>query len=32
TFIRKSHKEGKNIRVMLPEAVWQYMDEMNFYR
>ncbi len=32
TFIRKFHKEGKNIRPMLPEAVWVYLDEMNFYR
>ena len=32
TFIRKARKEGKDIRAMLPEAVWQYMDEMNFYR
>jgi nicotinate-nucleotide adenylyltransferase len=32
TFIRKNHKAGKNVRPMLPEAVWQYMDEMNFYR
>ncbi|TMU54873.1 nicotinate (nicotinamide) nucleotide adenylyltransferase [Flagellimonas algicola] len=32
TFIRKSHKEGKSIRALLPEAVWKYMDEMNFYR
>ncbi|MGB5646739.1 nicotinate (nicotinamide) nucleotide adenylyltransferase [Muriicola sp.] len=32
TFIRKSHKAGKNVRPMLPEAVWKYMDEMNFYR
>jgi len=32
TFIRKSHKEGKNIKALLPEAVWKYMDEMNFYR
>ncbi len=32
TFIRKSHKSGKNVRPMLPEAVWKYMDEMNFYR
>jgi len=32
TFIRKSHKEGKNIRPMLPDAVWKYLDEMNFYR
>ncbi|CAM4166535.1 nicotinate (nicotinamide) nucleotide adenylyltransferase [Zobellia roscoffensis] len=32
TFIRKNHKVGKNIRPLLPEAVWKYMDEMNFYR
>jgi len=32
TFIRKNHKAGKNIRPLLPEAVWHYMDEMNFYR
>ena len=32
TFIRKQHKAGKDIRAMLPEAVWKYMDEMNFYR
>ena len=32
TFIRTNHKNGKNIRAMLPEAVWKYMDEMNFYR
>ncbi|MBC6997376.1 nicotinate (nicotinamide) nucleotide adenylyltransferase [Cytophaga sp. FL35] len=32
TFIRNSHKEGKNIRPLLPQEVWLYMDEMNFYR
>ena len=32
TFIRKQHKAGKNIRPLLPENVWRYMDEMNFYR
>lgn len=32
TFIRQNHKEGKNIRPLLPDAVWKYMDEMNFYR
>ena len=32
TFIRKQHKAGRNVRPMLPEAVWTYMDEMNFYR
>lgn len=32
TFIRKSIKSGKNIRPMLPEHVWNFVDEMNFYR
>lgn len=32
TFIRNEIKEGKNIRPMLPEHVWDYLDEMNFYR
>ncbi|MEM8999000.1 MAG: nicotinate (nicotinamide) nucleotide adenylyltransferase [Bacteroidota bacterium] len=32
TFIRKQHHQGKNIRPLLPDAVWQYLDEMNFYR
>ena len=32
TFIRNEIKEGKNIRPMLPEHVWEYLDEMNFYR
>lgn len=32
TFIRKGIKEGKNIRPMLPQNVWEYLDEMNFYR
>ena len=32
TFIRKSIKDGKNVRPMLPEAVWKYLDEMNFYK
>ncbi|TDI78072.1 MAG: nicotinic acid mononucleotide adenylyltransferase, partial [Bacteroidetes bacterium] len=32
TFIRKSIKDGKNIRPMLPQNVWKYLDEMNFYR
>lgn len=31
TFIRKSIKEVKNVRPMLPENVWEYLDEMNFY-
>lgn len=32
TFIRKAIPEGKNIRPLLPEKVWKYLDEMNFYR
>ena len=32
TMIRKAVKEGKLVRPMLPEAVWQYLDEMNFYK
>ena len=32
TFIRKSIKEGKNVKPMLTEHVWEYVDEMNFYR
>ena len=32
TFIRNAIKTGKNIRPMLPEHVWTYIDEMNFYK
>lgn len=32
TFIRKSIKENKNVRALLPYKVWKYMDEMNFYK
>jgi nicotinate-nucleotide adenylyltransferase len=32
TFIRREYKKGKNIRPLVPNAVWKYMDEMNFYR
>ncbi|MCX7551154.1 nicotinate (nicotinamide) nucleotide adenylyltransferase [Xanthomarina sp. F2636L] len=32
TFIRKSIKADKNVRPMLTEAVWKYIDEMSFYR
>jgi nicotinate-nucleotide adenylyltransferase len=32
TFIRKAIKEGKNVKPMLPEHVWNYLDEMNFYK
>ena len=32
SFIRKSIKEGKNVRYLLTESVEKYIDEMNFYR
>lgn len=32
TFIRKAIKAGKNVKPMLPEFVWEYLDEMNFYK
>ena len=32
TFIRNAVKEGKNVKPMLPEHVWAYLDEMNFYK
>jgi nicotinate-nucleotide adenylyltransferase len=32
TFIRKAIKKGKNIRPLLPSNVWEYLDEMNFYK
>ena len=32
TFIRKSIEAQKNCRPLLPEAVYTYIDEMNFYK
>ncbi len=32
TFIRKAIKENNDIRTMLPFGVWNYIDEMNFYK
>lgn len=32
TFIRKAIKDKKNVSPMLPPKVWQYIDEMNFYK
>ncbi|MDO6759954.1 nicotinate (nicotinamide) nucleotide adenylyltransferase [Tamlana sp. 2_MG-2023] len=32
SFIRKSIAANKNIQPMIPEHVWKYMDDMNFYR
>ncbi|MDA9069652.1 hypothetical protein N8013_04375 [Algibacter sp.] len=25
-------KAGKNVQPMLPQHVWEYLDEMNFYK
>ena len=32
TFIRKAIKKNKNIRPLLSDNVWKYIDEMNFYK
>lgn len=32
SFIRAQIKAGKNTKPLLPEAVWDYIDEMNFYK
>ncbi len=32
TFIRKGIKNNKNIMPLLPYKVWNYLDEMNFYK
>lgn len=32
TFIRNAIAMGKNVRPMLPEHVWEYLDEMSFYK
>jgi len=32
TMIRNAIKEGKNVKPLLPENVWNYLDEMNFYK
>ena len=32
TFIRKGITAQKDIRPLLPQNVWQYLDEMNFYK
>ena len=32
TFIRKGIKANRNIQPLLPQKVWQYLDEMNFYK
>jgi nicotinate-nucleotide adenylyltransferase len=32
SFIRESIKNKKDVRYMLPEKVWEYIDEMSFYK
>ena len=32
TLIRQGIKNNKNVEPMLPKEVWNYIDEMNFYR
>ena len=32
TFIRKSIKDNKNCKPLLPNTVWEYIDTMNFYK
>ena len=32
TMIRNGIKSGKNIQPLLSKEVWEYIDEMNFYR
>lgn len=32
TFIRQEIKSGRNVRPMLSDNVWNYIDEMNFYK
>lgn len=32
SFIRQAIKEGKDVRFFMPQKVWEYVDEMNFYK
>lgn len=32
TLIRNSIRDAKDVRPLLPNEVWKYIDEMNFYR
>lgn len=32
TYIRSAIKKGINIQPMLPQGVWKYLDDMNFYK
>jgi nicotinate-nucleotide adenylyltransferase len=32
TFIRENIKKNKNVRPLLPEKVWEYIDHNNLYK
>lgn len=32
TFIRNEIRDGKYVRPLIPDKVWKYLDEMNFYK
>lgn len=32
SFLRQAIKEGKNVKYFLPEKVYEYIDNMNFYK
>lgn len=32
TFIRKAIKDNKNVSCFMPQKVWEYCDEMSFYK
>lgn len=32
SFIREAIKEKKDVRYMMPESVWAYLEEMGFYK
>lgn len=32
TYIRKNISLGKSVRYLVPEKVWQHLNEMNFYK
>jgi len=32
TMIRNGIKDKKNVKPLLPKEVWEYIDDMNFYK
>lgn len=32
SFIREAISKGKKVKFFVPKAVWEYIDEMNFYK